>query len=113
MQYKRIIKDGLEGIADEQDNIIIPCIYKKIWLQHFKENGLFEVINKNNLSRIINIKNEIIIPLKYEEIVFDYKKTELIRVYNSAILTEHPKYSYYFIKNDKIILYNKKKIYAV
>ena len=112
MQYKIIRKGGLEGIADEQDNIIIPCIYKKIWLQYFKENKLFRALNKNNLSGIINIKNETIIPFKYEEIIFINKNPELIRVDNDEI-TEYPKYSYYFIKNDKILLYNKDKIYAI
>ena len=108
-----VCKDYLWGLINIKGEIIIPYKYRYISLYYFKENGLIEVINKNNLYGIINIKNEVIIPCKYKEIVFDYKKPELIRVDNSAILTEYFKFSYYFIKNDKIILYNKKKIYGI
>ena len=143
MQYKyeTIRKDGLSGIADEHDNIIIPCIYNMI-LSYNEE--CIEVKDKNDLWGLINIKNEVIIPCKYKSIFIDtFNKETLIMVqdkndlwgifntkneilipckykdiiiYNKIIRCYLGNYriTHYFIKNNKILIYNKKKLnYAV
>ena len=142
MKYKIIERDGLKGIADEQDNIIIPCIYSYIKMNFFEETELIEVKDKNNLWGVINIKNEILIPCIYynilinnieKEILIEVRdknglygvinikneilisfKYEFITIYDKIIRCYLGNYrpTHYFIKNNKILIYNK-KIYAV
>ena len=144
MQYEVIVKDGLEGVADKQNNIIIPCKYEVIFLDSFEKTELIEVKDKNYLSGIINIKDEIIIPCIYKQIILCYFKESnnsilyvnknnlygIINIKNEIIIPfkyiniiiynnifkcffNNNEYTYYFIKNNKFLLYNKDKIYAI
>ena len=143
MQYEITIdiNTGLYGIEDENKNIIIPCIYEHIILSYFEEIELI-IVCEDSLWGLINIKGEIIIPYKYRYIsLYDFKKTGLIIIRDKnglyslinikdELLIPYGKYcyimfnnivahslnnrsTYYFIKNDKILLYKKNKIYAV
>ena len=89
MQYKLIKREGLEGVVDEHDNIIIPCIYNYIDLNYncLKSFTIafLRVKNKDNLYGIINTKNEVIIPCIYYFVhMYDFKEFGLICIKNKG-----------------------------
>ena len=117
-------KNELWGVINIKNEVIIPCIYNYIDLYRLQDTDLIIVRDKNNLWGLINIKNEIIIPCKYNHIYLScFKKDWSIRVKKKnntwgKIKTKVEK-NYILIdktvfsRQHKILLYNKKKIYAV
>ena len=106
-------ENGLWGLINIKNEVIIPCKYKGISLEYFKDLELIEIgingyRNKNILCSMINIKDEVIIP----PILDLFANIKMINNYYLAKNELLNKYCLYN-KQGKVILYNKKKIYAI
>ena len=63
-----IVKNGKHGLISRDGKIVIPPIYDKI----FVDNGNLIKVQNNNLFGTVNWKNEIIHPIKYENILWEW-----------------------------------------
>ena len=63
--YFTIEKDGKEGLIDRNMNLIIPPEYKMVYSAG---NGLVSVRLKNDLCGIVDLENNIVIPLMYSSL---------------------------------------------
>ena len=117
-------KNELWGVINIKNEIIIPFMYDYIDLKNLQDTDLIIVKDKNKLWGLINIKNEIILPCKYNHMYLSCIKKDWsikikkknntwgklkTKVEDNYILIDKT----VFNRQHKILLYNKKKIYAV
>jgi len=63
-----VVKDGKEGLISRDGKIVIPPIYDKI----FVDNSTLIKVQKNGAYGTINWKNEIVHPILYETILWEW-----------------------------------------
>ena len=63
LELHKVWRDGKYGLADENDNIIIPCIWEDI--EPFS-NGLAKVMNSKGLYGFINKKGKLVVPCEWD-----------------------------------------------
>ncbi|BBE16547.1 hypothetical protein AQPE_0687 [Aquipluma nitroreducens] len=63
-----VIKDGKEGLISREGKIVIPTVYDKI----FVDNDILIKVRKNGVYGTINWKNEIVHPIQYEQILWEW-----------------------------------------
>ena len=63
-----VVKDGKEGLISRDGKIVIPPVYDKI----FVDNGTLIKVQKNGVYGTINWNNEIVHPIQYENILWEW-----------------------------------------
>jgi len=63
-----VVKDGKEGLIGRDGEIVIPPVYDKI----FVDNGILIKVEKKGFYGTISWKNEIIHPIEYENILWEW-----------------------------------------
>ena len=63
-----VVKDGKEGLLSREGKTIIPPVYDKIYV----DNGTLIKVKKNGVFGTINWKNEVVHPIQYEQILWEW-----------------------------------------
>ena len=65
-EYRSFTQNGLKGLIDAQENILIPAKYDKINFINLQQN--YAVATREDLQGLIDLENNILLPFDYEEI---------------------------------------------
>lgn len=100
--FSIVSKDNKYGMTNKQRKIVVPLIYDRIETYLFVDYAVVSIIdeNDNEKSGIINLKNEVIVPVNYGDLSVNEDDNDRIAL---IIAKKDNKYGM-FNKRGKVLL---------